>query len=74
MTFTFLSLKVWLRVVSVIFLCGYTSELEATASQNLQLDASGSDSIGALEETLKGCVQTSQPSEFNASSYQGDYR
>ena len=44
-----------------------------TASQNL-LDASGSDSLGAEEKTLKACAQTSQPSEFNASSYQGDYK
>ena len=70
---TFLSLKIWLTVVFVIFLCGYISELEVTASQNL-LDASGSDSLGAEEKTLKACAQTSQPSEFNASSYQGDYK
>ena len=70
----FLFFKVWLRFGFVIFLCGYISELEATASENLQPDASGSGSIGAVEETLKACAQTSQTSEFNASSYQGDYK
>lgn len=50
------------------------SELEATASRNLQQDASGSDIIGTVEETLKTCAQSSQPSDLNASSYQGDYK